>query len=132
MRRACGVLLRWNISSESIAGINWAVPATPQQHRGLLPFLGLACGTSVAAIYYNQPLLYEISRSFHARSGQTGAVAVATQLGYAVGILLFVPLGDVAERRGLITWLFAAVGVAMLVAAAAPSLNTGRSTWTPS
>jgi len=122
MRRACGFLLRWNISSESIAGINWAVPATPQQHRGLLPFLGLACGTSVAAIYYNQPLLYEISRSFHARSGQTGAVAVATQLGYAVGILLFVPLGDVAERRGLITWLFAAVGVAMLVAAAAPSL----------
>jgi predicted MFS family arabinose efflux permease len=98
-------------------------PAEPgSKRRGLLPFLGLASGASVATIYYNQPLLLEISRTFHAGSAQTGWVAVATQMGYALGILLFVPLGDVAERRGLITKLFAAVSVALLAAGLAPTL----------
>jgi len=94
----------------------------PHRQRGLLPFLGLASGAGVATIYYNQPLLLEMSRTFHTTSAQTGSVAVATQIGYAVGILLFVPLGDVTERRGLIVKLFAAVSVALLVAGVAPSL----------
>ena len=94
------------------------------QHRGLLPFLGMASGASVATIYYNQPLLLEMSRTFHVTSGQIGSVAVATQLGYAVGILLFVPMGDVTERRGLIVKLFAAVSLALLVAGVAPTLGT--------
>jgi predicted MFS family arabinose efflux permease len=92
------------------------------KHRGLLPFLGMASGASVATIYYNQPLLLEMSRTFHATSGQIGWVAVATQMGYAVGILLFVPMGDVAERRGLILKLFATVSLALLAAGVAPSL----------
>lgn len=97
-------------------------PVNTHKYRGLLPFLGMASGASVATIYYNQPLLLEMSRSFHVSSGQIGSVAVATQLGYAVGILLFVPMGDVAERRGLIVKLFAAVSVALLAAGLAPSL----------
>ena len=96
---------------------------TSHKHRGLLPFLGVASGASVATIYYNQPLLLEMSHTFHASSGQVGRVAVATQVGYAAGILIFVPMGDVAERRGLIVKLFAAVTVAMLAAAMAPSLG---------
>lgn len=84
----------------------------------------MASGASVATIYYNQPLLLEMSRTFHASSGQVGTVAVATQVGYAAGILVFVPLGDVAERRGLIVKLFAAVSVALIGAGLAPSLWT--------
>jgi predicted MFS family arabinose efflux permease len=111
--------------------VNWLVPSqlpanperiAPHKHRGLLPFLGMACGASVATIYYNQPLLLEMSRTFHASSGQIGWVAVATQMGYAVGVLAFVPMGDVAERRGLIVKLFAAVSVALLAAGVAPTL----------
>lgn len=94
------------------------------KHRGLLPFLGMASGASVATIYYNQPLLLEMSRTFHASSGQVGTVAVATQVGYAAGILVFVPLGDVAERRSLIVKLFAAVSIAMVGAGLAPTLWT--------
>ena len=90
-------------------------------HRGLLPFLAVASGASVATLYYNQPLLLEISRTFHIRSGAGGAIAVATQLGYAAGILLFVPLGDVIERRGLMLRLFAAVSLALVAAGLAPS-----------
>jgi predicted MFS family arabinose efflux permease len=82
----------------------------------------MAGGTSVAAIYYNQPLLLQMSQTFHATSAQVGAVAVATQLGYAVGILLFVPLGDVVERRGLSVKLFAAIAASLLAAGLSPSL----------
>lgn len=95
---------------------------TTPKHSGLLPILGMASGASVATIYYNQPLLLEISRTFHCGSGRAGIVAVATQIGYAVGILVFVPLGDVAERRGLIVKLFTAVSAALLLAGLAPSL----------
>jgi len=81
----------------------------------------VACGCSVATIYYNQPVLLEISRTFHVASGRGGIVSVATQLGYAAGILLFVPLGDVLPRRKLILQLFAAVSLALVAAGLAPS-----------
>jgi predicted MFS family arabinose efflux permease len=91
-------------------------------HRGLLPLLGLTCGISVANIYYNQPLLLDISRSFNVQAAHVGSVAVATQIGYALGILAFVPLADLFERRGLIVRLFAGVALSALAAAVAPRL----------
>jgi len=75
----------------------------------------------VATIYYNQPLLLDISRTFGVSHGAGGAVSMATQLGYAAGILFFVPMGDVAERRKLILRLFAAVSLALAAAGLAPS-----------
>ena len=83
--------------------------------------MAVACGTSVATIYYNQPLLLLITRTFHVPAAAGGAVAVATQLGYATGILLFVPLGDVLERRGLMLRLFTAVSVSLVLAGLSPS-----------
>lgn len=97
------------------------LPVLPRARRGLLPFLGMASGTSVATIYYNQPLLLEITRTFRVSPASGGAVAVATQLGYAAGILFFVPLGDVVERRKLIMRLFGAVSLALVAAGLAPS-----------
>jgi predicted MFS family arabinose efflux permease len=90
--------------------------------RGILPFLGLVCGIGVSNIYYNQPLLLEISKSFHTTSARAGMVAVATQVGYSIGLLLFVPLGDVLERRALMSRLFACVAVSLAAAALAPYL----------
>ena len=70
--------------------------------RWALPFLGVACAVGVASIYYNQPLLLVMSKDLGNYSArEIDFIAVATQLGYAAGILCFVPLGDVAERRGL-------------------------------
>ena len=97
------------------------LPAPPRARRALLPFLGIAAGASVATIYYNQPLLLEMTRTFHVPASHGGAIAVATQLGYAAGILLFVPLGDVRERRKLVVQLFAAVTVALIAAGLAPT-----------
>jgi predicted MFS family arabinose efflux permease len=90
--------------------------------RWALPFLGVACAVGVASIYYNQPLLLVMGKTFGRDARAMEWVAVATQLGYAVGILGFVPLGDVAERRALMMRMYAAVSVALLLAALARGL----------
>ena len=89
--------------------------------RGMIPFLGFACAVGVSSIYYNQPLLLEMAHSFHIRPGHTGFVSVATLIGYACGLFLLVPLGDVLERRKLMMRMFAAVSVALFATAAAPN-----------
>ena len=96
--------------------------SSPLPESAPLPFLGLACGVGVSSIYYNQPLLGAMARSFHSSEAHIGFVAVATQVGYALGLLFFVPLGDVLERRALMMRMYAAVSVALLLAAVAPRL----------
>ena len=92
------------------------------QKAAPLPFLGLACAVGVSSIYFNQPLLGEMARTFHSRPQHIGFVAVATQVGYACGLLTLVPLGDVLERRALMMRLYGAVSVALLLVAVAPRL----------
>jgi predicted MFS family arabinose efflux permease len=91
--------------------------------RAPLPFLGLACAIGVSTIYFNQPLLVEMGRTYGATSGHVMFVAGATQVGYALGLLLFVPLGDVLERRALMLRMYAAVAVALLLVSLAPTLT---------
>ena len=64
--------------------------------------LALVCGVSVANLYYLQPLEAQVAASFHVSQSAAGTAVTVTQLGYAFGLLLFVPLGDMTERRGLI------------------------------
>ena len=90
--------------------------------RAPLSFLGLACAVGVSSIYYNQPLLLEMARTFHTTPDHIGLVAMATQIGYALGLLFFVPLGDVVERRALMMRMYGAVAVALLTVAFAPTL----------
>ena len=71
--------------------------------------MAFGVGAIVANIYYIQPLLSAIAASFHISVPQVGAVAMATQLGAALGMFFFVPLGDTKERRQLIVWLVLAV-----------------------
>src|SRR3984957_15806788 len=98
---------------------------TPEKSgpRAPLPFLGLACAVGGSPIYYNQPLLMEMGHTYGVTAGRTGFVAVATQVGYAVGLLTFAPLGDVLERRGLMMRMYAAVAIALLLVAVAPTLQ---------
>lgn len=88
------------------------------------PILLLATGAGVAAaaIYYSQPMLGTLGTEFQAADGAVGWVPTLTQLGYAAGLLLLVPLGDRWNRRTLILVKAAILGAALLVAAAAPSL----------
>jgi predicted MFS family arabinose efflux permease len=67
--------------------------------------MSVSVGAIVANIYYIQPLLSAISATFRISVPQVGTIAMLTQLGAALGMLLFVPLGDTKERRRLIVIL---------------------------
>ena len=94
-------------------------PSSPVDQRWLLPFLGFACAVGVGSIYYNQPLLLVMGKSLHAGAQQMMWVATATQVGYAAGMLCFVPLGDVAERRSLMMRLYALAAASLVLVALA-------------
>lgn len=91
--------------------------------RAPLAFLGLACAVGVSTMYYNQPLLLEMGHTYGAAASRVGWVAVATQIGYALGLLTFVPLGDVLERRALMMRMYGGVAIALLLVAAAPTVD---------
>jgi predicted MFS family arabinose efflux permease len=90
--------------------------------RWALPFLGVACAVGVASIYFNQPLLLVMGKDFGEGARAMGFVAVATQVGYAFGLLFFVPLGDAAERRALMMRMYGGVALALAAAAMAHGL----------
>lgn len=87
----------------------------------LTAVFAIAAGLAVGNLYWAQPLLAQITADFGVSTAQGGMLITATQIGYAIGILLIVPLGDVLHRRGLITAVMLA-SVAMLFASSvAPS-----------
>ena len=90
-------------------------------HTGTVLAMAVTCGFSVANIYYNQPMMADMARSFGVPEAAASAVPTATQIGYAAGLFLLAPLGDRFERRGLILVNLAALVLALVGAAAAPS-----------
>jgi predicted MFS family arabinose efflux permease len=88
--------------------------------RNTIWIMAITAGIAVANLYYNQPLLAQIGRSFHAPPQQVGLIPMLTQIGYALGMLLFVPLGDMRERRKLIAIMLAATTCALIGAAILP------------
>lgn len=62
----------------------------------------VAAGLSVANIYYAQPLLDSIAQDFKISPAAVGLVVTLTQVGYALGLIFIVPLGDLVDRRRLI------------------------------
>src|SRR4051794_24541619 len=83
--------------------------------------MAVGCGLAVANNYYAQPLLADMARYFAVSDRRMGLVATLSQVGYAAGLLLFVPLGDRLERRSFILAMLGTVTIALLVVAAAPS-----------
>lgn len=91
--------------------------------RLLTLLFAVAGGAAVGNLYWAQPLLDFIAGDLHASVASAGWLITATQLGYAAGILLVVPLGDVLDRRRLIPAMMLLGTVALLACAVAPSLG---------
>jgi predicted MFS family arabinose efflux permease len=79
------------------------VPATRPLTNATALLLAIAIGSTVANLYYAQPLLAYVRDDLHLSSAGAGLTVTVTQLGYALGLILAVPLGDLLERRRLVT-----------------------------
>ncbi|MBV7551605.1 MFS transporter [Pseudomonas sp. PDM28] len=62
----------------------------------------VTCALAVANVYFAQPLLDSMAQSLGVASSMIGVVVTATQVGYALGLLFIVPLGDLLNRKRLI------------------------------
>ncbi|WP_219921413.1 MFS transporter [Rufibacter sp. XAAS-G3-1] len=99
-------------------------PALPELTKLNLWVMTIATGMVVANLYYNQPLLGKISATFHVSEASAGSLAMLTQIGYAVGMLFIIPLGDMLRRKRLIMVDFAAIIIALLLAAFAVNIES--------
>jgi predicted MFS family arabinose efflux permease len=83
--------------------------------------MAITVGVLVSNIYYIQPLLAAIARTFGLTVTGAGVLGMLSQAGTAVGMFIFVPLGDKFERRSLILTLLAGAIVSLLLVACAPN-----------
>lgn len=89
--------------------------------RRLVLVMAIASGLVVANSYYAQPVVAQIARSLHASTSSIGLVVTASQVGYALGLALLVPAGDLFERRRLLTGVLIVTTGCLAAMALAPT-----------
>ena len=88
----------------------------------LLALMAVATGLSVANCYYNQPLLGSMAKDFGVSDFSASMVATLTQIGYVVGLVFVIPLGDLVSRKQLILTNYIISSCALLAIALAPNI----------
>ncbi|MFJ2839514.1 MFS transporter [Nocardia sp. NPDC087230] len=94
------------------------VPGITRPQRSLL---AAVCATAVATIYAIQPVLETAGAELGLPDESLGLLVAAGQLGYVAGLILLVPLGDLMDRRGLISGLLVLTAVGAAITALAPN-----------
>ncbi|MGC5287562.1 MFS transporter [Micromonospora sp. DT231] len=98
--------------------------ASPSGMSGHITFLfAVAAGVATGNLYWAQPLLSFIAGDLRAATATAGWLVTATQVGYAVGVLLLVPLGDVLDRSRFVPVMLLASAAALLLCALAPTIG---------
>lgn len=96
-------------------------PSVPSLNAATRWALAVGCAVSVGNLYYLQPLLERVARDLRVTESQAGLAPTLSQVGYALGMLLIVPLGDVRERRSLVLTTLGITATVALAMAAAPN-----------
>lgn len=91
--------------------------------RGLTLLFAIAAGASVGNMYWAQPLLASIAQDLGVGASDAGFVITMTQVGYAVGVFLLVPLGDSVNRKRMVPLIMLGAAAALAATAAAPSFT---------
>lgn len=107
--------------------------------RPTIWLLAVATGAIAANLYYVQPLLHLIATTFGVSNGAAGLLVTVTQIGFAVGLVLLLPLADVVNGRRLFSALLVVNATGLAVVASAPDITVaitgfavvGLTTWPP-
>ena len=91
--------------------------------RAIVLLLAATCGAAAANLYYAQPLLHTLSHVFSVSAGTSGLIVTVAQIGYVIGLAFVLPVGDLVERRGLITSTMILTAAAMVVSGLAPTFG---------
>ena len=110
----------YNISMSDVLEVSDAEQSARAPSAGLTFMLAAAAGAIIANIYYVQPLVGLIGPALHLPRSAASLLVTLTQLGYALGLVLLVPLGDMVENRILVVRTTAATVLALALAATAP------------
>ncbi|MFG1677399.1 MFS transporter [Micromonospora sp. NPDC049282] len=94
-----------------------------EMSRRLTFLLAVAAGAAIGNLYWTQPLLGLIAGDLRTATATAGWLVTATQVGYAVGVLLLVPLGDVLDRRRFVPLMLSASAAVLLMCALATSIG---------
>jgi predicted MFS family arabinose efflux permease len=86
-------------------------------NKFLILTMAIASGIAVANLYYIQPLLAEMARSFNITQVHIGIAATLTQIGYALGMFIILPLADIREKKSLIIFMLGCSACALLLTA---------------
>ncbi|WP_321335116.1 MFS transporter [uncultured Bacteroides sp.] len=89
----------------------------------ILWLMTIGAGLVVANLYYNQPLLGMMGREFNISESKANLISMFTQVGYAVGLLFIVPLGDKFKRRPVLAFDFLLLVLALLGIAVSPTIG---------
>jgi predicted MFS family arabinose efflux permease len=89
----------------------------------LVLIFAVACGLAVANLYYFQPLLPLVASGLHVSAASAGLIVTATQVGFALGLLFVVPLGDLLNRRRLVPLLSLLAACGLIGAASSPEIG---------
>lgn len=91
--------------------------------RQLLAAMAIMAGVSVANLYYNQPLLNMIKEDLKTSEFLSNMIAMISQIGYALGLLFVIPLGDIFQRRNIVVYNFTILIVSQLCIFLAPNIH---------
>ncbi len=94
---------------------------TVEMTKFLAILFAICSGLAIGNLYWAQPLLVQIMNTFGLPAANGGLLVTATQIGYAIGILFIVPLGDFVERKRLIAIVMVLSIIALISCAIAPS-----------
>lgn len=89
----------------------------------LILLMAMGAGVGVANVYYIQPVTPLVQTAFGITPEAASLVPAVSQAGYAAGMLLLAPLGDLVDRKCLILAKSALLVAALLSAATAPALS---------
>lgn len=92
--------------------------------KSLLVLFAIAGGFAVGNLYFVQPLLARISLDLGTSTIDNGWLVTSVQLGYAFGIILLLPLGDVLNRKKFVPIMMTLAGLGQLAISIAPNFTT--------